>query len=85
MLHEFRFIAGVPFGFLAELFARLAIYISGNQLNVDFNYIGRRWQRTEHDLCDCKGIVGDVGLCDGACKRAPNGSGKPTTEAAKPL
>jgi hypothetical protein len=42
MLRELRFIAGLPFGFMAELFARLAIAISGNQANVDFNYIARR-------------------------------------------
>ena len=77
MPHELRFIAGVPFGFMAELFARLAIYISGNQLNVDFNYIGRRWEKSRQDLCDCKGVVGDVGMCDGACKRGPNAVSTP--------
>ena len=42
MVRELRFIAGLPFGFFAELFARLAIYVSGNQIDVDFNYIGER-------------------------------------------
>lgn len=42
MLRVLRFVAGLPFGLLAECFARLAILISDNQLNVDFNYIGRR-------------------------------------------
>ena len=37
---DFRFIVGFIFGFLAECFARLAIYVSGNQVDVDFNYIG---------------------------------------------
>ena len=36
-----RFIAGFPFGLLAETFARLAIRVSGGQLDVDFNYIDR--------------------------------------------
>jgi hypothetical protein len=34
-----RFILGFPFGLVAETFARLAIWISGNQLDVDFNYL----------------------------------------------
>jgi hypothetical protein len=38
---NFRFIVGFPFGLLAETFARLAIKISGGQLDVDFNYIDR--------------------------------------------
>ena len=42
MVRELRFVAGLPFGFFAELFARLAIYVSGNQIDVDFNYIGER-------------------------------------------
>lgn len=25
-------------------------------------------KRPSIDYCDCKGIVGDVGLCDGTCK-----------------
>lgn len=69
MLRALRFMAGVPFGFLAGLFSRLAIHISGNQLNVDFSHIGRRREMSVRDLCDCRGIVGDVGYCDGACKR----------------
>lgn len=83
MLQELRFIAGVPFGFMAELFARLAIYISGNQLNVDFNYIGRRLEMEPCDLCYCKGIVGDVGHCDGACKRAPNAPHSPAPRGVR--
>lgn len=38
----FRFVVGFPFGFIAELFARLAIKISGNQLDVDFNYLAEQ-------------------------------------------
>lgn len=43
-----RFLLGVPFGFMAELFARLAITISGNQLDVDFNYLAKNdfpWEK----------------------------------------
>ena len=44
---SFRFVMGVPFGFLAEGFARLAIWVSGNQLDVDFNYIGKYWEEEQ--------------------------------------
>lgn len=37
---DFRFLIGTIFGFIAEVFARIAIYVSGNQLDLDFNYIG---------------------------------------------
>ena len=36
---DFRFIIGFPFGLLAEMFAILAIKISGGQLDVNFNHI----------------------------------------------
>lgn len=35
----FRFVLGFPFGFLAECFARIANWVSGNQLDVDFNHL----------------------------------------------
>lgn len=38
---DIRFLLGFPFGFIAEIFARLAIAVSGNQLDVDFNYIAK--------------------------------------------
>lgn len=41
-MSDIRFILGFPFGLIAEAFARLAIYVSGNQLNVDFNYLAKR-------------------------------------------
>lgn len=42
---DFRFLIGFPFGLLAETFARIAIWVSGNQLDVDFNYLGKRQDR----------------------------------------
>ena len=36
-----RFILGFPFGLAAETFARLAVWISGDQLAVNFDYLRR--------------------------------------------
>ncbi len=42
MINDIRFILGFPFGLMAEIFARLAIFVSGNQLNVNFNYLASK-------------------------------------------
>jgi hypothetical protein len=36
---DIRFILGFPFGLIAETFARLAIWVSSNQLTVNFDYL----------------------------------------------
>lgn len=47
-MSDLRFVLGVPFGFLAELFARLAIWVSGDQLDVDFNYLATKDLNHDH-------------------------------------
>lgn len=35
----FRFLLAIPFGFFAELFAGIAYAISGNQININFDFL----------------------------------------------